>query len=57
MQTNAHGVKFSLRPKMSWQIWWTTPKGLIETEHHHHLIAEHLSAPRASMLAIAYLKS
>ena len=33
IQTNAHGVKFSLRPKMSWQIWWRIPKGLIEIEH------------------------
>ncbi len=56
-QTNAHGVKFSLRPKMSWQIWRTIPKGLIETEHLHHPITEHLGAPKASMLAIAYLKS
>lgn len=24
-QTNAHGVEFSLRPSMSWQIWWSIP--------------------------------
>ncbi|MXX50042.1 MAG: hypothetical protein F4Z39_03175 [Chloroflexi bacterium] len=24
-QTNRFGVEFSLRPSMSWQIWWTIP--------------------------------
>ncbi len=26
-QTNSDGVEFSLRPSMSWQIWWTIPVG------------------------------
>ena len=29
--TNPHGVKFSLRPSMSWQIWWSIPLSKIET--------------------------
>ncbi|MFK7866047.1 MAG: hypothetical protein AB8B77_01245 [Alphaproteobacteria bacterium] len=28
-QTNASGVVFSLRPSMSWQIWWKIPAKLI----------------------------
>ena len=28
-QTNEHGVIFSLRPSMSWQIWWDIPISLI----------------------------
>ena len=27
-QTNGKGVLFSLRPSMSWQIWWSVPLGL-----------------------------
>ncbi len=30
IQTNPHGVEFSLRPSMSWQIWWAIPVSLIE---------------------------
>ena len=30
IQTNSHGVEFSLRPSMSWQIWWAIPVDLIE---------------------------
>ena len=29
-QTNSEGVLFSLRPSMSWQIWWEIPLGLTE---------------------------
>ncbi len=29
-QTNQYGVKFSLRPSMSWQIWWRIPEELLE---------------------------
>ena len=29
-QTNRHGVIFSLRPSMSWQIWWRIPETLVE---------------------------
>ena len=29
-QTNLHGVEFSLRPSMSWQIWWTIPMDLVK---------------------------
>lgn len=29
-QTNEHGILFSLRPSMSWQIWWKIPAHLIE---------------------------
>lgn len=29
-QTNRHGVEFSLRPSMSWQIWWKIPLALTE---------------------------
>ena len=29
-QTNEHGVQFSLRPSMSWQIWWRIPEGLLD---------------------------
>lgn len=25
VQENEHGVEFSLRPSMSWQIWWSIP--------------------------------
>ena len=31
-QTNAHGVLFSLRLTMSWQIWWELPISLIKIE-------------------------
>ena len=31
-QTNAKGVKFSLRTTMSWQIWWDIPISLIKIE-------------------------
>jgi len=30
-QTNASGVEFSLRPSMSWQIWWSIPLNQIES--------------------------
>lgn len=30
IQTNADGVEFSLRPSMSWQVWWSLPCGLFE---------------------------
>jgi len=30
-QTNANGVEFSLRPSMSWQIWWSIPLDQIES--------------------------
>ncbi len=30
IQTNAAGVKFSLRPTQSWQIWWDIPMALAE---------------------------
>lgn len=30
IQTNLQGVEFSLRPLMSWQIWWKIPISLIE---------------------------
>ena len=29
VQTNARGVEFSLRPSMSWQIWWKIPENLL----------------------------
>jgi len=29
-QENQHGVNFSIRPKMSWQIWWHVPLHLTE---------------------------
>ena len=29
-QTNRYGVMFSLRPSMSWQIWWQIPLNLLE---------------------------
>ena len=29
-QTNRHGVEFSLRPTMSWQIWWRIPEDFLE---------------------------
>ena len=29
IQTNDLGVDFSLRPKMSWQIWWKIPMSLV----------------------------
>ena len=29
-QTNSEGILFSLRPSMSWQIWWEIPLGLTE---------------------------
>ncbi len=32
VQTNAAGVEFSLRPKMSWQIWWRIPVHLLSCE-------------------------
>lgn len=28
LQTNSHGIEFSLRPTMSWQIWWLIPETL-----------------------------
>ena len=31
VQTNADGVEFSLRPSMSWQVWWAVPVDLIES--------------------------
>ena len=31
-QTNDSGVIFSLRPSMSWQIWWKIPIALIQQE-------------------------
>ena len=30
IQVNKKGVEFSLRPSMSWQIWWKVPLSLIE---------------------------
>ena len=30
VQTNVYGVEFSLRPSMSWQIWWRIPERLLE---------------------------
>lgn len=30
IQTNKHGVRFSLRPSMSWQIWWEVPLNLLQ---------------------------
>ncbi len=30
IQDNDTGVRFSLAPSMSWQIWWTIPESLIE---------------------------
>ena len=30
VQTNEFGVEFSLRPSMSWQIWWSIPLRLAE---------------------------
>ena len=32
-QTSSHNVKFSIKPKMSWQVWWNVPKDLFEEEH------------------------
>ena len=32
-QTNSYDVEFSLRPSMSWQIWWTIPEELIQVDH------------------------
>ena len=32
-QTTNDGVKFSLRPSMSWQVWWRIPLDLIEMSH------------------------
>lgn len=29
-QTNLYGVIFSLRPSMSWQIWWKIPEKLLD---------------------------
>jgi len=29
-QINKHNIKFSLRPKMSWQIWWEVPLDITE---------------------------
>ena len=29
VQTNGYGVEFSLRPSMSWQIWWKVPEELL----------------------------
>ncbi len=31
-QVNSHGVRFSLRPTMSWQIWWSIPLSLVTQE-------------------------
>lgn len=31
LQTNVSGIEFSLRPSMSWQIWWKVPLELFET--------------------------
>ncbi len=30
IQVNSAGVEFSLRPSMSWQIWWRIPCNLVE---------------------------
>ena len=30
IQTNQHGVAFSISPSMSWQIWWTIPAALMD---------------------------
>lgn len=30
LQNNNHGVEFSLRPAMSWQIWWKIPMLLVD---------------------------
>ena len=32
-QTNRYGVRFSLRPSMSWQIWWSIPEQLLSQTH------------------------
>ena len=32
VQQNSQGVRFSLRPSMSWQIWWKIPENLIVFE-------------------------
>lgn len=31
-QLNSFGVRFSIRPSMSWQIWWYIPMDLVEEE-------------------------
>lgn len=31
-QTNRHGTVISLRPSMSWQVWWRVPIGLFTRE-------------------------
>lgn len=31
VQVNSHDVEFSLRPTMSWQIWWAIPVNLFAT--------------------------
>ncbi len=31
-QINADGVQFSIRPSMSWQIWWKIPLALVKQE-------------------------
>ena len=31
VQVNGYGVEFSLRPSMSWQIWWRIPVSRIQT--------------------------
>ena len=32
IQKNSRGVIFSLRPKMSWQIWWKIPLSLLQVK-------------------------
>lgn len=32
-QINSKGVEFSVRPSMSWQIWWTIPLERVELEN------------------------
>ena len=31
-QTSEHGIEFSVRPSMSWQIWWAIPLNLVVQE-------------------------
>lgn len=30
VQTNAHGVEATLKPSLSWQVWWNVPMELVE---------------------------
>ena len=37
IQINEHGVCFSLRPSLSWQIWWAIPVKLLEAGKKHEI--------------------